>query len=138
MKVIEGIYSLKHLDLVSINHCNNSTLLISLSNFNPTHSTSTTVRYGTRLATTAILYNNDEDHVYESPPLPMYDTCPNNTVQCDGIRDCQLGTDEFNCGERAHGHTSTHTDLTSTRLMHGQMVKKYGQTLESKKRKPLS
>ncbi|XP_070761604.1 transmembrane protease serine 13a [Enoplosus armatus] len=55
------------------------------------------VRYGTRLATVAILYNDKEDHAYENPPLPKYDTCPNNTVQCDGIRDCQLGTDETNC-----------------------------------------
>ncbi|XP_069004206.1 transmembrane protease serine 13a [Embiotoca jacksoni] len=55
------------------------------------------VRYGTRLATAAILYDEDEDHKNENLPLPMYDTCPNNTVQCDGIRDCQLGTDETRC-----------------------------------------
>ncbi|XP_039987513.1 transmembrane protease serine 13a [Xiphias gladius] len=55
------------------------------------------VRYGTRLATAVILYNEGNDHKDENVPLPNYDTCPNNTVQCDGIRDCQLGTDETNC-----------------------------------------
>lgn len=59
------------------------------------------VRYGTRLATVAILYGDDGNGRYEdedlSPPLPKYDTCPNDTVQCDAIRDCQLGTDEMNC-----------------------------------------
>ena len=64
-----------------------------------THSTQTTVRYGTRLATAVILYNEANDYRDENVLLPKYDTCPNNTVQCDGIRDCQLGTDETNCGE---------------------------------------
>ncbi|XP_035535314.1 transmembrane protease serine 13a [Morone saxatilis] len=56
------------------------------------------VRYGTRLATVAILYDDDDDdHKNENLILPKYDICPNNTVQCDAIRDCQLGTDETNC-----------------------------------------
>ncbi|XP_044210899.1 transmembrane protease serine 13a [Thunnus albacares] len=56
------------------------------------------VRYGTRAATAVILYGNeDNDHRNENQPLPKYDTCPNNTVQCDGIRDCQLGSDETKC-----------------------------------------
>ncbi|KAM9358674.1 transmembrane protease serine 13a [Symphorus nematophorus] len=55
------------------------------------------VRYGTRLATVAILLGDDDDHIYENPSLPKDDTCPNNTVQCDGISDCQLGTDETKC-----------------------------------------
>ncbi|KAM7413081.1 hypothetical protein PAMA_020455 [Pampus argenteus] len=56
------------------------------------------VRYGTRMTTAVILYGNeDDDHRSEDQPLPKYDTCPNNTVQCDGIRDCQLGSDETNC-----------------------------------------
>nr|XP_046245101.1 transmembrane protease serine 13a isoform X2 [Scatophagus argus] len=55
------------------------------------------VRYGTRLATVAILYDDDDDHVDEIHSVTRYDTCPNNTVQCDAIRDCQLGTDETNC-----------------------------------------
>ncbi|KAG8002010.1 Transmembrane protease serine 13, partial [Nibea albiflora] len=54
------------------------------------------VRYGTRLATTAILYGKESDPI-EDNLLPVYDTCSNNTVQCDGIRDCELGTDETNC-----------------------------------------
>ncbi|XP_042343078.1 transmembrane protease serine 13a [Plectropomus leopardus] len=55
------------------------------------------VRYGTRLVTTAILYNKHDTVENEDPSLPVPDTCPNNTVQCDAIRDCQLGTDETNC-----------------------------------------
>ncbi|XP_070685595.1 transmembrane protease serine 13a [Pempheris klunzingeri] len=55
------------------------------------------VRYGTRLATGAFFYNDDYDDESENPSLPKFDTCPNNTVQCDAIRDCQLGTDETNC-----------------------------------------
>ncbi|XP_041796071.1 transmembrane protease serine 13a [Chelmon rostratus] len=55
------------------------------------------VRYGTRVATVAILHGDDDDPISENQPLPEYDTCPNNTVQCDAISDCQLGTDETNC-----------------------------------------
>ncbi len=98
----------------------------------------TTVRYGTRLATIAILNDNYDDYKDENPQLPDYDTCPNNTVECDAIRDCQLGTDETNCGEWVHTHThrSTRIDLTSTRLIQGQMVKKGGQTLDSQRGYP--
>nr|XP_019943509.1 PREDICTED: transmembrane protease serine 13-like isoform X2 [Paralichthys olivaceus] len=53
------------------------------------------VRYGTRLATAAILY--DKDDYYEDASLPKYDTCPNNTVNCDGKKDCKLGSDETKC-----------------------------------------
>ncbi|KAM4628344.1 transmembrane protease serine 13a [Polymixia lowei] len=59
------------------------------------------VRYGTRLATAAILYsgseNNNEGREENQPSVPRYDTCSNTTVQCDAKRDCQLGTDETNC-----------------------------------------
>ncbi|XP_071768244.1 transmembrane protease serine 13a [Centroberyx gerrardi] len=59
------------------------------------------VRYGARLATTAILYNaseNDDVGRNENQPsVPKHDTCSNTTVQCDAIRECQLGTDETNC-----------------------------------------
>ncbi|XP_040902734.1 transmembrane protease serine 13a [Toxotes jaculatrix] len=55
------------------------------------------VRYGTRLSTAEIHHDEDDDHRSENMPLPKYDTCPNNTVQCNGIRDCQRGTDETNC-----------------------------------------
>uniref|UniRef100_A0A8D3BLQ9 Peptidase S1 domain-containing protein n=1 Tax=Scophthalmus maximus TaxID=52904 RepID=A0A8D3BLQ9_SCOMX len=54
------------------------------------------VRYGTRLATVAMLYG-DDDYYSGEMLLPKYDTCPNDTVHCDGITDCQLGTDETNC-----------------------------------------
>ncbi|KAF0030431.1 hypothetical protein F2P81_017162 [Scophthalmus maximus] len=54
------------------------------------------VRYGTSLATVAMLYG-DDDYYSGEMLLPKYDTCPNDTVHCDGIKDCQLGTDETNC-----------------------------------------
>ncbi|XP_028276322.1 transmembrane protease serine 13a [Parambassis ranga] len=62
------------------------------------------VRYGTRLATHAIHDEDDDDDDsgrdndrYENLPLPSFDTCSNNTIQCDAIRDCRLGADEANC-----------------------------------------
>ncbi|XP_036973990.1 transmembrane protease serine 13a [Acanthopagrus latus] len=55
------------------------------------------VRYGTRLATVAILEDDDDDSRNENALPPRFDTCPNNTVQCDARRDCQLGTDETDC-----------------------------------------
>uniref|UniRef100_UPI0037E86531 transmembrane protease serine 13a n=1 Tax=Semicossyphus pulcher TaxID=241346 RepID=UPI0037E86531 len=55
------------------------------------------VRYGTRLATVAILYNHDNDRPFVNQPLPRADSCPNNTVECDGIRHCQVGSDETKC-----------------------------------------
>ncbi|KAF3847717.1 hypothetical protein F7725_020745, partial [Dissostichus mawsoni] len=57
-----------------------------------------TVRYGTRLATTAILHDDYNDHDDYDDKIPQrYDTCPNGTVKCDGIIDCKLGSDETNC-----------------------------------------
>lgn len=56
------------------------------------------VRYGTTLATTGILDGEgDLDGDGESLPPSQFDTCPNNTVECNAVRDCQLGTDETNC-----------------------------------------
>ncbi|XP_029372746.1 transmembrane protease serine 13a isoform X2 [Echeneis naucrates] len=54
------------------------------------------VRYGTRLATAVILSNEKNDGRTEDA-LPDFDTCPNNTIQCDGLIECQLGSDESNC-----------------------------------------
>lgn len=80
------------------------------------NSTPMTVRFGSRFATAMILYNEDEGDEERSDilPLPKYEICNNNTVQCDGIRDCQLGTDEMNCGKREHTHTLTHLNRTRT------------------------
>ncbi|XP_026154539.1 transmembrane protease serine 13a [Mastacembelus armatus] len=53
------------------------------------------VRYGVRRAT----LDDDEhdDHRSEELSLPKNDTCSTNAVQCNGIKDCQMGTDETNC-----------------------------------------
>ncbi|KAM3875216.1 transmembrane protease serine 13a [Diretmus argenteus] len=57
------------------------------------------VRYGTRLASGNILYNGNNGEVEDEnrPSELRHDTCSNTTIQCDAIRDCQLGTDETNC-----------------------------------------
>uniref|UniRef100_A0A8C6TTG7 Transmembrane serine protease 13b n=1 Tax=Neogobius melanostomus TaxID=47308 RepID=A0A8C6TTG7_9GOBI len=56
------------------------------------------VRYGTR---TGPIYYHTEDtrpnNHESSPPIPEHDTCPNTTIQCDGIKDCVLETDESIC-----------------------------------------
>uniref|UniRef100_A0A3B4YJI6 Transmembrane serine protease 13b n=1 Tax=Seriola lalandi dorsalis TaxID=1841481 RepID=A0A3B4YJI6_SERLL len=62
------------------------------------------VRYGTRLSTTVTIYNENNDDRIEDP-LPIFDTCPNNTVQCDGIVDCKLGSDENNCVRFGEGNS---------------------------------
>ncbi|XP_053729831.1 transmembrane protease serine 13a isoform X1 [Synchiropus splendidus] len=56
------------------------------------------VRFGTRLVSTTIYNNFEIEHSPdEDPLLPSHDTCPNNTVKCDGVSDCQQGSDETNC-----------------------------------------
>ncbi|XP_078023221.1 transmembrane protease serine 13a isoform X1 [Epinephelus lanceolatus] len=55
------------------------------------------VRYGTRYGTTTFIYHVPDEPDNETPSLSELDICPNTTVQCDGIRDCQLGTDERTC-----------------------------------------
>ncbi|XP_026221783.1 transmembrane protease serine 13a [Anabas testudineus] len=57
------------------------------------------VRYGSRIATAIVDCDEDEgkDPRSDNLPLPKYEICPNNSVQCDGIRDCLMGTDETNC-----------------------------------------
>lgn len=60
----------------------------------------TTVQFGTRLAVASLLDDDDDDnHKYEPPPISIDDSCSNDTVQCDAVRDCMLGSDETNCGE---------------------------------------
>ncbi|XP_040037755.2 transmembrane protease serine 13a [Gasterosteus aculeatus] len=54
------------------------------------------VRYGTRMAAVAA-YNKHPSEDRDQVLLPKYDTCTNNTVECDGINDCKLGSDEKNC-----------------------------------------
>lgn len=65
------------------------------------HSAPTIVRYGSRIATAIVDCDEDEgkDPRSDNLPLPKYEICPNNSVQCDGIRDCLMGTDETNCGK---------------------------------------
>lgn len=58
------------------------------------------VRFGTRFA--PLYFHTEENHSGEvdyedSAPIPERDTCPNTTIQCDGIKDCVLGTDESIC-----------------------------------------
>lgn len=57
------------------------------------------VRYGTKLAST--YYSPDEDQPYgdyeETAIIPEHDSCPNTTIQCDGVKDCLYGTDESIC-----------------------------------------
>ncbi|KAM6987469.1 transmembrane protease serine 13a [Tautogolabrus adspersus] len=55
------------------------------------------VRYGTRFAADDNLYNNDKTPIHVDPSSPRLDSCPNTTVECDGIRNCKLGTDETYC-----------------------------------------
>ncbi|XP_070826706.1 transmembrane protease serine 13a [Chaetodon trifascialis] len=54
------------------------------------------VRYGTGVSTVPIFHGDDDETIQDRPAIEV-DTCPNSTVQCNGIRDCQLGTDETNC-----------------------------------------
>ncbi|XP_004075456.1 transmembrane protease serine 13 [Oryzias latipes] len=54
------------------------------------------VHYGTRSVESS---NHEDDKMNQlnNPSVSVSDTCPNNTVQCDGISDCELGSDETKC-----------------------------------------
>ncbi|XP_056905456.1 transmembrane protease serine 13a isoform X1 [Takifugu flavidus] len=54
------------------------------------------VQFGTRLAVVSLL-GDDDKQGYENPPVSIDDSCSNNTVQCDAVKDCTLGSDETNC-----------------------------------------
>ncbi|KAK0137421.1 Transmembrane protease serine 13 [Merluccius polli] len=56
------------------------------------------VKYGTRLAAAAV-YNESEfgDDEKDQFSVLTHDTCPNFTVQCDAIKDCEFGSDETHC-----------------------------------------
>lgn len=41
------------------------------------------------------------ESIDENQSILMSDICPNDTINCDGIRDCELGSDEMVCGECA-------------------------------------
>ncbi|CAL8361869.1 unnamed protein product [Merluccius merluccius] len=56
------------------------------------------VKYGTRLAAAAV-YNESEfgDDEKDQFSVLTHDTCPNFTVQCDAVKDCEFGSDETHC-----------------------------------------
>lgn len=64
------------------------------------------VHYGTRVATAVIIYTDKDDgHQNENLPTQINDVCPNTTVVCDGIKDCQLGSDEAECVRFGSGNS---------------------------------
>lgn len=58
----------------------------------------TTVHFGTRLAAVPFPDDDNDHHDYENPPVFVDDRC-SNPVECDGVKDCTLGSDETVCGE---------------------------------------
>lgn len=60
-----------------------------------------TVRFGARRPYGNYIPDDDDayDPTYSEPYVPREDICPDNPVFCDAAMDCQLGSDETNCGE---------------------------------------
>ncbi|RVE64830.1 hypothetical protein OJAV_G00129810 [Oryzias javanicus] len=54
------------------------------------------IHFGTRSEES---YHHDDDKYkpVDNPSVSVSDNCPNTTVQCDGINDCELGSDETKC-----------------------------------------
>ncbi|XP_017284517.1 transmembrane protease serine 13a [Kryptolebias marmoratus] len=64
------------------------------------------VYYGTRTLQTQNF--GKPDYEYNGPNgggQIVKDTCPSNTTQCDGIKDCQVGTDETYCVRFGEGNS---------------------------------
>ncbi|XP_005804202.1 transmembrane protease serine 13-like [Xiphophorus maculatus] len=55
------------------------------------------VYFGTKALADAEYGDNSKHSLDENNVLLQHDTCSNHTVQCDAIKDCQLGSDETNC-----------------------------------------
>ncbi|XP_019743186.1 transmembrane protease serine 13a isoform X1 [Hippocampus comes] len=57
------------------------------------------VRFGTRVWTQGRFNNSDNQNesIDDNQLILMSDICPNDTINCDGIRDCDLGSDEMVC-----------------------------------------
>ncbi|CAL8353763.1 unnamed protein product [Lota lota] len=54
------------------------------------------VRYGSRLRAVGV-HGYDEDEAKSPYSAMRQDTCPSSTVQCDAMKDCNLGSDETDC-----------------------------------------
>lgn len=65
-----------------------------------------TVQFGTRLAVNSLL-DHDDDDGYKDPPVYTDETCPNHKLRCDAVKDCTLGSDETNCGEKKQNKKTT-------------------------------
>ncbi|KAI4885884.1 hypothetical protein NFI96_032829, partial [Prochilodus magdalenae] len=65
------------------------------------------VHYGTRLASAAIIYNaggrGEDGEGAKQWSIMKADSCPNLTVECDAVLDCQQGGDEASCVRFAQG-----------------------------------